>query len=377
MSEAHGSNDSDGKNESDNESVNAEVETPRRARAPGKALAILALLVALATAAGLAWMWSEQTGPDFGELASAEDLDVLSESLAEQSDRLHEQSARLESVEERFDRLETGLADLRQALRERGDETDDLGHRLSDLEATLDEAVERLEDAAGDQRAVDRELARRLNLMEAAALLRGGQQRAELAADYSGARAAYRRAYRLMRDFDDPRGNRARGLVAQELEALEDMAEPDWTAMDAQLDRLAVSIEQWPAASVAGMPAAAEEDDEEAAGWWSRAGSTLAGLVRVQPRDSIAISAEELDAVREHIRLRLVAAEVALARRDLEEVARQLGRAEEHIERWFDTGDTAVQRGLSTLNDLAATEPAELPTLGAALAEVQRLLEDS
>jgi uroporphyrin-III C-methyltransferase len=208
-------------------------------------------------------------------------------------------------------------------------------------------------------------------------MLRSGQERAELAGDYSAARVAFRRAYRLLRESDDPRASRARGLVAQELEALEAMSEPDWTSMTARIDRLVAGIDEWPAVAVTDVAAAEAAEVDETAGWWARMGSTLAGLVRVQPRDAMPVTAEDLDLVREQVRLRLTAVELAIARRDLEESSRQLRRTAELIERWFDTDHSVVARSLDVLGELAATEPAKLPDLGGSLAEIQRLLEDS
>ncbi len=339
--------------------------------------AFLALTVALTAAAGLVWFWLEVDQTDTDELASAERVEALEQGQRERDERVDLLRSELAELRETLASHDAERADLRQSIRSLSEDGADRARRLSDLEGDLSEAVVRLEETAGDQRAVDRELARRLFLMEAAALLRSGQERAELAGDHSAARAAYRRAYRLLRDFDDPRANRARGLVAQELEALESMTEPDWTAMTARIDRLVAGIDDWPAVAVTGTAAAEAQDNDEADGWWARMGATLAGLVRVQPRDALPVTAEDLDVVREQVRLRLTAAELAIARRNLEESSRQLQRTAELVERWFDTDDRAVARGLGVLDELAAIEPAELPELGGSLAEVQRLLEDS
>lgn len=376
MSEDQSSSDSEITVTGDSPTAGAEDGTADK-RSLAMPVAGLALIVALAAVAGLAWLWVEGVDVDTDDMASAERVESLHQALDGHDERLESLLSSLADVREVLDSHGTELADLRQSIRSQTDDRADMTSRLTDLEAELAEAVARLEEAAGDQRAVDRELARRLLLMEAAAMLRSGQERAELAGDYPAARAAYRRAYRLLREFDDPRGNRARGLVAQELEALEAMAEPDWTAMAARIDRLGASVEQWPAVKVAGEPADEALSDDEASGWWARLGSTLAGLVTVRPRDTVPVTTEELDAVREQIRLQLTAAELAIARRNLEEVSSRLHRTAETIERWFDTDDSSVARSLSALSDLAATEPAELPSLGGSLDEIQRLLEDS
>ncbi len=377
---------SEDQSSSDSEVTVADVESPSTRgvdSAPAKRslampVAVLSLVVALAAVAGLAWLWFEGVEVDTDDMASTERVEALHQALGDHDERLDSLQSELAEVREALDSHDTDLADLRQSIRSQADDGDEVTRRLADLEADLSAAVDRLEETADDQRAVDRELARRLFLMEAAALLRSGQERAELAGDYSAARAAYRRAYRLLRDFDDPRGSRARGLIAQELEALEAMSEPDWTSMSARIDRLASSVDEWPAIAVTTTGMASDEDEEdEEDGWLGRLGSTLGGLVSVRPRDTVPVTSEELDAVREQVRLRLAAAELAVARRNLDESSRQFRRTSELIERWFDADHSAVARGLSVLDDLAATEPAELPGLGDSLAEIQRLLEDS
>ncbi len=377
MSEDQNLPDSDGVATRDSPAADTE-DAGARKRSLAMPVALLALCVALAAVAGLAWLWLEQQPEiDLDDLASAEYVESLEQARRDQGERLDALRSDFDDIREGLDSHDAELADLRQSTRTQAEDGEEILRRLDDLEGDLSEAVARLEETAGDQRAVDRELARRLLLMEAAALLRSGQQRAELADDYSGARAAYRRAYRLLREFDDPRASRARGQVAQELEALEAMSEPDWTSMSARIDRLVAGVDDWPAVAAPDGVVTEQTEDDDADGWWARMGSTLAGLVRVQPRDAMPVTAEELDLVREQIRLRLIAADLSIARRNLEEASRQLRFAAELVERWFDTERSAVKRDLEVLAELAATEPAGLPDLGGSLAEIQRLLEDS
>ena len=328
------------------------------------AVAVFALILALAAIAGLAWIWLEQPEVDLDDVAAHDQ-------------RFDELSSSLQSLGEQVEALQPELADWRRDLREQSEDHDHLNRRVADLEADLAEAVERLEAVGGEQRAVDRELARRLHLMESASLLRMGQERAELAGDFAGAREAYRRAYRLLRELDDARANRVRGQVAQELEALEGVAGPDWIAMSAQLSRIAAAADEWPARAIAEGADATAQIDEDENGWMSRIGSTLASLVRVRPRDAVPVTTEEMDAIREQVRLRLAAAELALARRSLEETAHQLRETRDLIERWFDPDHIGVARALERLSELAATEPAAMPSLGTALTDINQLLADS
>ena len=355
----------------------AEERSVQRPQKSGSVATILALIISLFAAGGLIWLWFDRADADPEGLASAEDLAQLHSSLAEHERRFDDLVSAIDDNAGKIEELSSEQADGRQALREQANDNQSLNRRVAELEANLAEAVDRLEAATGEQRAVDRDLARRLHLMEAGALLRTGQERAELAGDLAAAREAYRRAYRLLRELDDARTNRARGQVAQELETLEAVAGPDWTAMTAQLSRIASEADEWPAIAKSEEATPITEADEAETGWLSRIGATLAGLVRVRPRDTVPVSGEELDSVREQVRLRLAAAELALARRSLDEAVFQVQQASALIERWFEVDDAGVARVLASLSELTETEAAAVPSLGAALAEINRLLEDS
>ncbi len=364
--------------ESADDARNAAEESPARNQALARsAVAVLALIFSCFAMVGLIWLWLDRTDVDPEGLASADDLAELRSDVAANEQRFGDLAVAVDDHAEEIEALGPQLADWRQALREQADHNESLDRRVAELEVNLSEAVDRLEAAAGEQRAVDRDLARRLHLMEAAALLRTGQERAELTGDFSAAREAYRRAYRVLQELDDARTNRARGQVAQELEALEAVAGPDWTAMTAQLSQIGSAADEWPAIERSDDRAPDTQVDEAEDGWLARVGSTLTGLVRVRPRDTVSLSAEELDLVREQVRLRLAAAELALARRSLDEAIVQMQQARTLIERWFEVEDSAVARVLASLSELAETEAAALPSLGAALADINRLLEDS
>ena len=367
-------------NGSDSRVIEQESPNPDRPSFWPAATAAAALILALVAVGGVAWMWLERSpvdpiDPD--EWVAAEEFAQLRGDLDGQERRFGELDASIDDVAEELDAMKSELADLRQSLRGQREESQALDSRFDALDADLAEAMERLEAASGEQRAVDRELARRLHLMEAAALLRMGQERAELAGDLAGAREAYRRAYGLLGELDDARANQARGQIAREIEALEELSGPDWVAMIARVSRIAAGADEWPALELAGDPDLTPEIDAEETSWWSGVGSVLTGLVRVRPRDTVPVSVEELDGIREQVRLRLAAAEMALARRSLEEAAGHFQHAGDLIERWFDTDHAAVTRALTELDELADTELATLPPLGNALAEINRLLEAS
>lgn len=352
---------------------------PKSARTFGAWLAPIALLLAL-VAFGLAlWVLLDQEDDQGDAFAAAGEVEALTTEVADLSARLERLDERLDSLADGVEELEIDAAGRREAFRQAETDTASLNERLTTLEDRLADAVERLQAESDDQREVDQNIARQLELTEAAGLLRLGQQRAQLARDWTGARTAYQRASSRLRDFASPRYDRVRGLVARELEALEAIDEPDWVALSGRLARMAESSADWPGgAEVAEAPGDAGAGGAAQAaesGWWAGVRRSLARLVRVTPRDSVPITAEQVDAAREEVRVRLLAAEMAVARRDVEELAHHVEAAGNAIRQWFDVDAAAPARALEELDRIAETELPEVPVLGEALAEITRLME--
>lgn len=301
-----------------------------------------------------------QTASDERAAMQAE-LDQLARSLTALERKLQELSSELEATAAARDGLSGRLDQF-----ERG---------LAGLESELGEQLQALWQQEGQIREADRELERFMRLLEAASLLRLGQERAELAADWTGARLAYERAERLLRDVDDPRLGQVRRLLARELADLESLRSPEWERLQARLARLADQLGEWPLRT---MNAETESpaDALEPAGWRQDAGRALARLVTVRRRDHIELGDDAIDSLREQLRLRLLAAELALVRRDLADLEHQLERGLDLLESWFDTNDPDVAQGKSALQALREVSAPSAPTgLGAALAALSEYLD--
>jgi len=115
---------------------------------------------------------------------------------------------------------------------------------------------------------------------------------------------------------------------------------------------------------------------EESEGWRDRLGETLGALVRVETRDSLGRSEEQFEAGREQLRLRLLAAELALMRRNSEALTVQTEAALGLLDEWFDTSAEPVAAARATLQHLAGLDlNPDLPTLGTALGQLQSRLD--
>lgn len=354
----------------------AGADAPVRARPNWNVwIALTAVLLSLAAIAVAVWSVQQSTGSAQGNAR----IDALEERIDEIGSRFRNVDDRLAKSEGAVADLDEQMDSLREGLESVSDRQEELASRHSALSNDLEQAIARLQQSAGAQRESDRSLDFRLNLIEASALLRMGLERVDLAGDFESARLAFRQAAEGLEAIDDSRVNRARRLVAGELEALEAHSEPDWTGIGGRLSRLASESERWPARTgdeSRPVPAEASEEPDEA-GWWASLKASMHDLVRIRERDATLVTEEQVDAVREQLSLRLLAAELAAVRGHVGELSRHAAEARDMVGRWFDADDEAVAAALDTLAEIAATDPPTPPRLGEGLEEIQQLLDES
>ncbi len=370
-------------------------------RGGGKGLAWLALLLALPGAAFVVF-WLLQQPDAAGESADMESMvaEQVEQALVESQERLEAQSgtlANLESrigniderqrtVEEQLDALGNDLAALQRLVDEEDsaepiweEAVRDLREEFDQLADSLDARVARFSEQAGEQRELDRELARRLQLMEAAALLQMGQHRLELAADLAGAQRAFKAADAVIQGLDEPRLASLRRELLAELEALESYQQPDWLAMSARLARIADQVQDWPLrpalAEAAGVESTAAEPEE---GRMDDLRRSLRQLVQVRPREGLPVDESRVQWVREQVRLRLATIEWGLARRDWTIVEGQMAPLVSLVDEWFEPDAPAVSDFQAAMNELQQqTRPERPPALGAALSTLREQLDRS
>jgi len=360
--------------------------------------AYLALVLSL-LALGLAgWLFFER----ISTLEEAHDGTLAAQELAAVEARLDELAAQLAAERDQRQQLraiQTGLVDdldrlsgqLGGQIRALERESEQLGSHLerrssqwSDdiegLERQLGEALDAWSDRGDQEQQAERDLQRQIAMLEAAAMLRIGQARAELAGDLSGAKLAYRRADEHLRRVDDVRLDRIRRALAGELEALDSVRSLDLGQSLARLDRLARESRRWPTVLTAdsGDTQRQRIDEDPPADWRQRLSGAARGLVRVQARDDLGRTQEQFEAARELLQLRLVAAQLALARRDVDVLNLQLAAAIELLDEWFDPSSEAVRQARVDLNELVDIRvEQDMPELGAALNGLQTLLGGS
>jgi uncharacterized protein HemX len=126
--------------------------------------------------------------------------------------------------------------------------------------------------------------------------------------------------------------------------------------------------------------AAAEDTPEvsDEAGWRERLGQSLGALVRVERRDELGRDEAQFEAAREQVQLRLLAAELALTRRDPTALSGQIDAIVRLIDEWFQADASEVAAARSSLLALKAIDlQPSAPELGTALDQLQTRLSDS
>lgn len=379
MTESQDSHSSQAETPDDTGSVEAAAAPPadgtearRRSSSPASPVSWVALAVAvLALAAVVAHYW----------LRSAEFADSRRQFEAERSERagrISELSAGLAEQRDRLDGLSQRLEELAdaspdgQALRSRIDAAE---RELSRLETQTADRLDGMSDRLDVEAPDPADFRRRLLMQETLALLRLGQDRAQLAGDISGAVAAYTAAESRLAGIEDPRLGPVRRQLASELTALEAYTPVDWAARQGRLQALADGIEDWPVRGPGNEDAGAGPGepggDTADAGLWGRITGTLGDLVRIERSQPEWLTPVQASWLRAGLNVRFQIAELAAARGDAAAWRRALSDIRETMRAGLDLSGERMQRVIGLLDELAA-----LPESGpeAELGEARRRL---
>jgi len=364
-------------------------EATRADRSGGRGLAYLALMLSCLALAASAWLvWSRwqsaSSEPVSHSFAGLDDLDklrgevedwksALQRDLSDQSGRqqtaLEAQRQATVDLERRLGALEVRVEDVAGQARA----ASGLDEDLAELRAQQQQTEAELKAIDLERGFHDQDLAQGLILTEVSALLRMGQLRLELDADPDAALRAYQEAGRLLDALADPRLSRIRQRLASEQEDVAAIRWPDWAGVQARVAGLNLDLMAWPIHS----PSPDQGDDQTASpGWLSGLRSALSGLVEIRRTAPEEWTEARLEPLRETIRLRVLALELALARRDVATARDYSLWLIEAIERVFQVDSAPVAQVLEILNQAAAINPPVLPeSLGGSRVAIARYLE--
>lgn len=227
--------------------------------------------------------------------------------------------------------------------------------------------------------------------------LRVAQQQAVLTGSAEPLVLALKQAEERLTRLNQPRLERVRRAVVQDLDRTRASAGADLALLGIRIDEAVRTIDELPLLAdapqaqadaappgpgAATPPAAtAQSQPPPPAGWWSRAwqlvghiaaeARSLVRVTRVEQVEPLLLAPEQAFFLRENLKLRLLNARLALLSRQFETAQTDLREAQAALARWFDTGQRRVVVTQELLRSVAAqARQVELPRPDATFAAI-------
>lgn len=329
------------------ETATATMDAPASARRSlAQPLAILALLIALATLIGGYFVWHEVQRQAEWQQQVLGQVDARGTAL----------DTRLQTFK---DRLDSDLAAAERSRRE-----------LEAAQRNLAGAQSGLEDALGTLRARVSRSHSDWTLAEVQYLLQVASLRVQLERDVTTAIAALTSADQRLQALADPGFTGVREEIVRELAALQAVALPDLPGIALTLDTLAGEVEKLPLKDAQVRAAAAGESAAVAAeaqgDWWQRIQQVLGtiwdalrSLVVVRRNDAPIgplLAPEQQFFLYENLRLQLATARLAALRGETDIYRSSLKTAASWLDTHFDAQAAQVAAARGELERLAALD---------------------
>lgn len=273
------------------------------------------------------------------------------------------------------------LADAEAAVAQARTQDSEMRNELRETRAKLALLEARLEESQTQQASLEalyRELAPSrdevaLNEVEQVLLL--ASQQLSIAGNVQSALAALQLADAKLSRVDRPQLVPLRRSLARDIDRLKAVPYVDVAGMSLKLDQALAAIDTLPLARDERLPAEAPPTPPADEPAWRRtlreAWDEIRSLVRIEVADRAAaplVPPPQQYFLRENLRLRLVAARVALVSNDVRGFQTDVTAANAWIRKYFDTRAKPVQAVTATLTQLAATPmPADVPDITATL----------
>jgi uroporphyrin-3 C-methyltransferase len=263
-----------------------------------------------------------------------------------------------------------------------------LGNELRDVEAKLALLETRIAESQSQQAALEalyRELApsrEELALTEVEQVLVLASQQLALAGNVQSALAALQLADAKLARMERPQLAPLRRSLARDMDELKSIPYVDVGGISAKLDQALSAIDLLPLAKdervSPSMPDAKPASDAAWLKFLREVWADAKSLVRIEVSDrppAPLITPSQTYFLRENLRLRLLAARLALLSRDEKSFRTDLAAANGWLTRYFDAQSKPVQVLSTTFTNLAATPmPATIPDLSRSL-ELTRALK--
>ena len=210
-----------------------------------------------------------------------------------------------------------------------------------------------------------------------AAMLEAAQIQARLSGDVTPLQTALHLVQERIRQAANPRLAAAARAARQDLERAQSADVPDIASLLTQLDALWGQVDAIPAANdAAGAPDTQEPPEATPAPWWQRAwreawsgAGRLVRVSRIDRPDASMMTPQQVFFVRQHVKLRLQGARLALLSGRRDAALADLARAEQMLGELFAPQAQATRDALARLRQAqAALQGAPMPSASATLA---------
>jgi uroporphyrinogen III methyltransferase/synthase len=270
------------------------------------------------------------------------------------------------------------IAGLEKELSEQSARADRHAATLSQLQANLtqsQQAVEELRAQQADLSALYSAVAgdqAEAMLADAELTLSLASQQLQLTANVGAALAALYRLDERLSGHDQARLEPLRRALARDIDALKRVPFVDYVGLSARIDALAGAVDKLPLA-IDGKTAEEEKERPDARrdgllGEFGRALGAIVSIRRIDQPEPALLAPQQALYLREHIKLRLLNARLALLQRDDATFRLDLADADAELRRHFDTRSKPVVTMLTSLHDIALVHPAvALPGLSDSL----------
>ncbi len=349
----------------------------------GKAIAILALLVAMAAVSATGWQWWQTRSAVPDEDTQKETITLLQETQQDISTSLASVEERLASAhspidadelsrrEERLKSVEKQLAGLQ------GQEGQDQStiNAMQGSVRSLEQRISATETGLVSVAAASQNSSVALDLAEIDFLLRTANERLQLFSDPVAADMALQAADVQIEALNDPMFLSVRQRIAEARQALAMVPVIDRVDLAARISDLQSRINGLPFRGE--VEARVVPELAENAGWWESFKHTLSSLVTVRrrvPEDQSMLSLTDKDYLRQGLWLQLESARLALMRNDSAVYTSSLERVDATVRQFFKNGSSEVQSMLLETAGLKQVKVAPaMPDISAPWTQLRQL----
>ncbi len=349
----------------------------------GKAIAVMALVLALLAGSASGWQWWQTQLSDPNELTQKE-------SLLHMQDRQQQLVKSVASIESQLGAFEPPIDSAEFSRRDK--RLKSVENQLVGLQGQSSEEQASINAVQGSVRSLEQRLSAtesglvsvaassqnssvELDIAEVNFLLRTASERLQLFSDPSAADLALQAADVQIEALNDPMFLSVRQRIASARQALARVPRVDRVQLSTALTDLQSKVADLPFhGEVASVPAPELPAD---AGWWESFKQTLSSLVTVRrqvPEDQSLLSLDDKDYLRQGLWLQLESARLALMRNDTSTYTGSLDRVSETVTQFFEANSTAVQVLVNEIASLKqVTIAPEMPDISAAWTQLRQL----